>query len=68
MSTSLEILAAQAAVKAALIQLLAAYQHDGEYLTAANAQIETDESGADGSYAVGGIARDEFHHFAGGSL
>ena len=67
-SYSYEMLAAHSAIKAAMLQLLAAYAKDGKYLSAVQAQVEIEDHEAVGSFAVGGLARDEFHQFAGGSL
>lgn len=63
-----KMLAAHAAVKAALLQLLEAAAEDGKYMGAATAHVTVEDGDANGEWAVGGIARGEFHALTGGSL
>lgn len=65
---SIQSLAAQSHVKAALLNLLASLQAEGAYLTTARASVTLDHGDAHGEYEVGGLSRDEFHPLTGGSL
>lgn len=67
--TSIQVLAAQAHVRAALLNLLIASTHDGSFVTAVCAEIALEDGDAFGSYQIGGIGRNkEFHALTGASL
>ena len=65
---SYEILAAQAALKSAMLGLIVAHLNDGKYMTAIRAQLEIFDGDAEGLYEIGGISFEQFQPFKGGSL
>lgn len=66
---SIQMLAAQAHCKAALLNLLACTTQDGNYMTAVVCQVSIEDGEGYGSYQIGGLTKDDdFKPFQGGSL
>lgn len=65
---SYEILAAEAALKSAMLGLLVAHLNDGKYMSAIRAQLEIFDGDADGHYEIGGVSSETFKPFKGASL
>ena len=66
---SVQLIAAQAALRSALLNLLIIAQTDGKYTTAVQASITYEDGDASGCYQIGSFSGDQqFHMLTGGSL